>query len=77
MREQRKEKFLQEFNSSPKYLVLRDKLKKAVLRFVVEKYKREIGNKPLNKEEREKFKSNLYVYLNELMTQTVQRAIES
>jgi len=45
MREQRKEKFLQEFNTSPKYLVLRDKLKKAVLRYIVEKYKREIGNK--------------------------------
>jgi hypothetical protein len=45
MREQRKEKFLQDFNTNAKYLVLREKLKKAVLKFVVEKYKREIGNK--------------------------------
>lgn len=57
--------------------MLKDKLKKAVLRFVVEKYKREIGNKQLSKEERDKFKANMYVYLNELMIQTVQKAIEA
>eukprot|EP00347_Sterkiella_histriomuscorum_P008804 403343688 len=77
MREQRKEKFLQEFNTSAKYFVLRDKLKKAVLRFVVEKYKREQGNKILTQDEREKFKAELYVYLNEMMVTTVQQAIDS
>jgi len=47
MREQRKEKFLIEFNTGSKYLVLREKLKKSVLRFVVEKYRREVGSKNL------------------------------
>lgn len=65
MREQRKEKFLIEFNTGTKYLVLREKLKKAVLRFAVEKYKKEIGQRGLTAEERDKFKAELYVYLNE------------
>lgn len=77
MREQRKEKFLVEFNTSSKYLVLREKLKKAILRFVVEKYKREIGNKQLSQAEKDKFKANLYVYLNEMMKKTLQSAIDT
>ncbi|CDW74115.1 tetratricopeptide repeat protein [Stylonychia lemnae] len=76
MREQRKEKFLIEFNVGSKYSVLREKLKKSVLRFVVEKYKREIGNKNLTQEERAKFKANLYVYVNELMKKTLSDAID-
>jgi hypothetical protein len=38
MREQRKDKFLTEFNSSPRCALLKAKLKKAVLRVAVEKY---------------------------------------
>jgi hypothetical protein len=42
MREQRKDKFLTEFNSSPKYKFLRDKLKKSILRLAVEKHQKTV-----------------------------------
>ena len=35
MRESRKEKFLSDFNTSPKYLGIREKLKKALMRVAV------------------------------------------
>lgn len=76
MREQRKEKFLIEFNTGSKYLVLREKLKKSVLRFVVEKYRREVGSKNLTQDERAVFKAGLYVYLNEMMKKTLSDAID-
>jgi hypothetical protein len=38
VREQRREKFLIEFNSSQLYVSLRQKLKKAIFRLAVEKY---------------------------------------
>jgi hypothetical protein len=47
VRETRKEKFLMEFNTSSKYLVLRDRLKKAVFRLVVEKFKKTVSPKGL------------------------------
>ena len=76
MREQKKEKFLHDFNTSPKYLSLRDKFKKAVLRFVVEKYKKEVGSKPLTLVEKEKFKADLYVYMNEQTKAMINRVID-
>jgi len=42
-REQRKEKFLAEFNTSPRYVMLRDKLKKSVIRLAVEKHQKTVG----------------------------------
>jgi hypothetical protein len=42
LRETRKQKFLLDFNTSAKYLVLREKLKKAIFRVAIEKYKRTV-----------------------------------
>lgn len=49
VREQRKEKFLIEFNSSERYVQLRQKLKKAIFRLAVEKYNKEVDHLGLPK----------------------------
>lgn len=43
IREQRKEKFLQEFNNSQRYAQLKDRLKKAIIRIATEKYVKTVG----------------------------------
>jgi len=77
MREQKKEKFLQDFSNNPKYFLIRERFKKAVLLFVVEKYKKEVGPKGLTALEREKFKANLYVYLNEQMKAMLNNVLDN
>lgn len=64
-RETRKEKFLLEFNTSSKYLLLREKLKKALFRVALEKYKKTVGPNGLNKDERDKFKAEIYTFIYE------------
>ena len=64
--EQRREKFLIEFNSSQRYQQLRQKLKKAIFRLAVEKYNKEVDHRGLpNKLQKEKFKAQLYTFLQE------------
>jgi len=68
LREQRKEKFLIEFNSSLKYQHLRQKLKKAIFRLAIEKYNKEVDFNGLpTKHSKEKFKAELYTFLQEQM----------
>jgi len=47
MREQRRERFLIEFNSSNSYYHLRQKLKRAIFRLAVEKYNKKVDHKGL------------------------------
>ena len=68
MREQRKDKFLTEFNSSPKYKFLRDKLKKSILRLAVEKHQKTvISASGQTAAQRDQFKADLYCFLVEQM----------
>ena len=68
VREGRKEKFLIEFNSSQRYMLLRQKLKKAIFRLAVEKFNKEVDHNGLQtKIQKEKFKSELYTFLQEQM----------
>lgn len=62
-RENRRERFLIAFNQSVKYQQLRDRLKQVIFRLAVEKYKKSIGASGINKDQRDKFKANLYIYL--------------
>ena len=47
LREQRREKFLIEFNSSQTFSHYRQKLKKAIFRLAVEKYNKQVDHKGL------------------------------
>lgn len=71
MREHKKEKFLLEFNTSGKYYVLREKLKKALFRIVVEKLRKEVTQTSFTPEEKDKFKAKVYAYLNEQIKSTL------
>ena len=65
-----------EFNSHAKFLVLREKLKKAIFRLVIEKYKKTVGPKGLSTDERDKFKAEIYTYLNEQIKVSIDLAID-
>jgi len=67
MREQRKEKFLTEFNSTPRCALLKAKLKKAVLRIAVEKYHKTVPSSGMTSAQRDKFKADLCCFLTEQM----------
>lgn len=62
--ERRRERFLTEFTQSHKFKELRNRLKQAIFRIAVEKYKKEVSaNHQLTAEDRTKFKANLYILL--------------
>ena len=65
-REARREKFLIEFNSSWKFPYVRQKLKKAIFRMAIEKYNKQVDHQGLStKQQKEKFKAELYTFLQE------------
>ncbi len=76
MREQKKEKFIHDFNTGTKYLALKEQFKKAILRFAIEKFKKEMGAKQLSPLEKDKFKADLYVYLNEQMKAMLNQVVD-
>lgn len=49
-REKKKEKFIIEFSKSAKYRLLRDRLKKAVMRLAVEKFKKEVSSQGMSRD---------------------------
>ena len=62
--ERRRERFLTEFTQSHNFKELRNRLKQAIFRIAVEKYKKEVSaNHQLGAEDRTKFKANLYILL--------------
>jgi hypothetical protein len=66
--ERRRERFLADFTQSNKFKELRNRLKMAIFRIAVEKYKKEVSaQSPLDLEERTKFKANLYILLQQVM----------
>ena len=76
-REQRKEKFLIEFNSSQRYVQLKQKLKKAIFRLAVEKYNKEVDHEGLkSKFKKEQFKAELYTFMQEQMKVFLNQAVD-
>lgn len=77
MREQRRERFLIEFNSSNSYYHLRQKLKRAIFRLAVEKYNKKVDHKGLQtKVQKEQFKADLYTFLQEQMKVFLNQAFD-
>ena len=69
LREQRREKYLIEFNSSSAYPQYKQKLKKAIFRLALEKYSKEVDHHGLpTKLQKEKFKAELYTFIKEQMS---------
>ena len=75
-RDRKKERFIIEFNKSAKYRLVRDRLKKAILRLAVEKYKKTAGPKGMSPDERNAFKAQLYTYLSEQLKITIEKAVD-
>lgn len=69
--EERKKEFLYEINTSGKYHILKEKLKKTIVRIVKEYFKMTGSFKGLSKDERDHFYSTLYAYLVDQMRATV------
>jgi len=57
VRDKKKEKFIIEFNKSVKYRQLRDRLRKAVMRLAVEKFKKTVGSNGVTSQQRDAFKA--------------------
>jgi hypothetical protein len=74
-REGRKEKFLYEFNTSGKYHILKQKLKKTIVRIVREKFKKKGSLTGVTKDEKDEFYSSLYAFLIEQMHKTVESIV--
>lgn len=74
--ERRRERFLTEFTQSNKFKELRNRLKQAIFRIAVEKYKKEVSaNHQLSAEDRTKFKANLYILLQQVMQYALKKAM--
>jgi len=69
--EERKKEFLYEINQSGKYHILKEKMKKTVVRIVREHFGKSEAIKGLKKDERDHFYSELYVFLVQEMRKTV------
>ena len=77
MAENRRERFLVEFTQSNKYVEIKNKLQEAIFRLGVEKFKRQIGSgKQLTKEDKSKFKAELYIFLQKKLKDCLNRAIK-
>ena len=74
--EERKKEFLYEINTSGKYHILKEKMKKTIVRIVKEYFKKTGSIKGLYKDENDHFYSQLYAYLVQQMKTTVQSLVE-
>lgn len=74
--DQRREKFLTEFTQNSKYMELRNRLKQAIFRLAVEKFKKEMGPEPLTKTERDKFKASLYLFMQKKLVDSLSDAMD-
>ena len=75
-REDRKDKFLYEFNTSGRYHMLKEKLKKTVIRIVREKHSKSGTVHGVTKDERDHIYSQLYTYLVEQMHLTIDTMVK-
>lgn len=71
----RKKEFLYEINQSGKYHILKEKMKKTIVRIVKEHFKKTSSFKGLSKDSQDHFYSELYIYLVEQMRNTVQEMV--
>ena len=69
--EERKKEFLYEINTSGKYHILKEKMKKTIVRIVREHFGKHEAICGLHKDERDHFYSELYCYLVSKMRETV------
>lgn len=76
LREKRKEQFLYEFNISGKAQVLKNKLKKSIVKIALEKYKKSGSLKGLSYTDKDKFFSQLYAYLVQEMQGSVDEVMQ-
>jgi len=74
--EERKKEFLYEINQSGKYHILKEKMKKTVVRIVREHFGKTEAIKGFHKDERDHFYSDLYVFLVSEMRKTVADMVE-
>ena len=74
--EERKKEFLYEINQTGKYHILKEKMKKTVVRIVREHFGKSEAIKGLNKDERDHFYSDLYVFLVSEMRRTVGEMVQ-
>jgi tetratricopeptide (TPR) repeat protein len=77
VRDQRKEKFLYDFNMSGKYNVLKEKMKKCVMKLVRDKFQKTGSLTGVTLDARDQFYSELYVFLIEQMRQTLTDLIKN
>ena len=61
--EERKKEFLYEINKSGKYHILKERMKKTIVRIVKEHFGKKGSIKGLHKDEQDRFYSELYVFL--------------
>jgi tetratricopeptide (TPR) repeat protein len=76
IREQKKEKFIQEFNSSGKFNILKDKIKKSIMKVIRDKFQKTGSLTPLTPESKDQFYSELYTFFNEQMRQTLNDLVQ-
>lgn len=74
--EDRKKEFLYEINTSGKYHVMKEKMKKTIVRIVKEHFHKTGAVKGIYKDERDHFYSQLYQYLVQQMRQTVREIVQ-
>jgi hypothetical protein len=73
--EERKKEFLYEINTKGKYHILKEKMKKTIVRIVREHFHKSGALKGLKKDARDQFYSELYIYLVKQMRETVEEMI--
>ena len=73
--EERKKEFLYEINKSGKYHILKERMKKTIVRIVKEHFGKKGSVKGLQKNDQDRFYSELYVYLVREMRSTVQEMV--
>ena len=69
--EERKKEFLYEINQSGKYHILKEKMKKTIVRIVKEHFQKQGSVKGLSKDDHDHFYSELYIFLVQEMRKTV------
>lgn len=74
--EERKKEFLYEINTSGKYHVMKEKMKKTIVRIVKEHFHKTGPLKGIYRDDRDHFYSQLYQYLVAQMRQTVREIVQ-
>ena len=75
IREQRKEKFLSEFQTTGKYTILKEKMKKCIMKIVRDKFQKTGSLASIAPDVKDQFYSELYSFLIEQMRQTLNDVI--